>query len=187
MDTMDAIFKRRSIRFYEETKIDKDILEQIIDAGNHAPTGGGNQMWRFVVVTDDGFRAKLAELALSKYKVWMEEKAPEPLKAMRAQIDAVAEDPVYYSAPAVVFVIGKGMTATLDCPMVCENMMLAARSFGIGSCWVFFGQLPTDEPEIRTALQLEEGEQVFGPILLGYPQEDQPPRAPKADPRVLWL
>lgn len=183
---IDTIMKRRSVRFYKDKPIPRDQMEVIIQAGNYAPTGAGTQMWRFVVVEDVDFRKNLAELARLRYEKWMEN-APEMLKALREKIDSEVDDPVYYSAPAVVFVIGSGMSADFDCSMVCENMMLAAKSLGIGSCWVYFGQLVLDEPEIREALEMQEGEKVYGPILLGFPQENLPERALKREPLVKWI
>jgi hypothetical protein len=61
------------------------------------------------------------------------------------------EDPVYYSAPAVIFVIGSGLYASDSCPLACENLMLAALSLGLGTCWVKLGSLITDNPEIAGA------------------------------------
>lgn len=183
---IDTIMNRRSVRFYKDKPIERNKMETIIQAGNYAPTGAGAQLWRFVVVEDKSFRKKLAELALPRYEKWMEN-APENLINMRERIDSEVEDPVYYSAPAVVFVIGSGQTSDYDCSMVCENMMLAAKSLGIGSCWVYFGQLVLDDPEVRERLEMKKDEKVYGPILLGYPQENLPERAPKKDPVVKWI
>ncbi|MFA6609379.1 MAG: nitroreductase, partial [Candidatus Omnitrophota bacterium] len=165
---IENIAARRSVRYYDSKPIPKDTLQAIIDAGNMAPTGCNAQGWRFVVITDETFRKRMADLALPKYKDWMK-RSGESIKELREEIDAVASDPVYYDAPAVLFVIGQGMTADLDSPMVCQNMMLAARSLGIGSCWVFFGQMILDDAQIRSSLELKQGEKVYGPILLGYP------------------
>jgi nitroreductase len=183
---INTIMNRRSVRFYKDKPISKDQTEAIIQAGNYAPTGSGAQMWRFVVVESERFREKLARLALPRYKKWMEN-APVGFKAVRDKIDSEVEDPVYYSAPSIVFVIGSGMTSDLDCPMVCENMMVAAKSLGIGSCWVYFGQLVLDDPEVREKLEMREGEKVYGPILLGYPRDNLPERAPKKEPLVKWI
>ncbi len=183
---IDTIMNRRSVRFYKDKPIPRNQMEAIIQAGNYAPTGAGTQMWRFVVVEDEDFRKKLAELALPRYEKWMEN-APEGFKAIRNKIDSEVQDPVYYSAPAVVFVIGSGITSDFDCPMVCENMMIAAKSLGIGSCWVYFGQLVLDDPEVREKLEMREGEKVYGPILLGSPRENLPERALKKDPFVKWV
>jgi nitroreductase len=183
---IENIQKRRSVRFYEPKPIPKEILTDIINAGNLAPSGCNAQGWRFVVAENEAFRNKLAGLAILRYKKWMEN-APQQLKDMRKEIDTQAGDPVYYLAPAIIFVIGSGMTADYDSPMVCENIMLAARSLGIGSCWVYFGQLVLDDPEVRKALELKAEEKVYGPILLGYPKGDFPETPEKKPPVIKWI
>ena len=68
------------------------------------------------------------------------------------------KDPVYYSAPAIIFVIGSGRHADHSCPLACENMMLAAYSLGLGSCWVGFGAVVTEDNEVRNLLELQKDE-----------------------------
>jgi nitroreductase len=182
---IETILKRRSVRFFRSKTISRPDIEAIINAGNHAPTGS-QQSWRFVVAENADFRKKLGDLAMPRYKKWMEN-APEPFKTLRSRIDSLLSDPVYYSAPVIIFVIGKSKTADSDCPMVCENMMLAATSLGIGSCWVFFGQIVQDEPSVRAALDLQEGEKIYGPIVFGYAEDKLPERAPKKAPSVKWI
>ncbi|HRY28962.1 MAG TPA: nitroreductase [Elusimicrobiota bacterium] len=183
---IENIKARRSVRLFDGRKIDKKTLEALIDAARWAPTGMNSQPWRFVVAQGDEFRKKLSALALPRYKKWLE-KMPQELKAMRQEVDEKTGDPAYYGAPVVVFVIGKGMTSDFDCAMACQNIMLAARSLGIGSCWVYIGQLPLDDAEMRGALELKEGEKVYGPLVLGYPKGNFPAPPPKKDPPVKWL
>jgi nitroreductase len=184
---IETIMKRRSVRLYESRPIPKEILQILINAGNAAPTGGNAQSWRFVVVENKSFKNKLMSLAIPRYKKWME-KASKELSDMREEIDATVSDPIYYDAPAIIFVIGSGMTGNFDTPMVCENIMIAARSLDIGSCWVYFGQLPLDDQEVRNTLEMQEGEKVYGPILLGYPKEGEFPASPKKkNPVIKWV
>ena len=75
-----------------------------------------------------------------------------------------------------------GRKTPLNC-LACENMMLAAHSLGLGSCWVGFGAIVADDREVRSLLELREGDAIFGPILLGYPKV-HPPCPPKKDPKV---
>jgi len=86
-----------------------------------------------------------------------------------------------------VLIAESGLTGDLDTPMVCGNMMAAARSLGIGSCWVYFGQLPLDDPGVQKMLEIKEGEKVFGPILLGYPQKNFPAPPQKKPAIVKWV
>jgi nitroreductase len=86
----------------------------------------------------------------------------------------------------IVFVIGTGRYAHHSCPLACQNMMLAAHSMGLGSCWVGFGSMVTDDEETMKILDMEEDETIFGPILLGYP-EGYPERPHKKEPAVKWV
>ncbi|MDO9288126.1 MAG: nitroreductase family protein, partial [Thermodesulfovibrionales bacterium] len=67
-----------------------------------------------------------------------------------------------------------------------ENIMLSAYSLGIGSCWVGFGSMVTDNADVIKALGLKDDEKIFGPILLGYSKtHTEPPQ--KKEPAVKWI
>lgn len=115
---IETIMGRRSVRWFEDKPIPREILDTIIAAGNAAPSGANVQAWRFVVVESGEYRKKLADLVLPRYKKWLTN-APQSLKDVRKEIDVVSVDPVYYSAPVVIFVIGSGMMKDTDSSMVC--------------------------------------------------------------------
>jgi nitroreductase len=183
-----TIMQRRSVRAYEAKAVPRDLLNAIIEAGNEAPSAMNSQPWRFVVVEEKDAKEKLLAAALPRAKKVTEtlkDIDPERYEAIRKRY-AELPDPVYYSAPAVVFVIGSGTHAAHSCPMACENMMLAATALGLGSCWVGFGAMAVEDPTVRGLLDLKKDESVFGPILFGYPKA-HPPRPPKKNPMVKWL
>jgi nitroreductase len=184
---MEAIKKRRSVRSYEEKPVPREILNAIIEAGNQAPSAMNSQPWRFVVVEQAELKKKLLGAALPHAKKILEsvkEVDPERYAQIMKRYNELP-DPVYYSAPVVLFVIGSGRYADHSCPLACENVMLAAYSLGIGSCWVGFGSMVTDNKEVIQALDLAEGEKIYGPIVLGYPNvfPDPPSKKP---PVVKW-
>lgn len=179
---LEAIKKRRSIRSYESKPISRDIIDTIIEAGNQAPSGMNSQPWRFVVVEDKEFKKKLLQAALPNAKKILEaikDVNPERYQLILKRYEEM-EDPIYYSAPVILFVIGSGRYADNSCPLACENIMLAAYSLGIGSCWVGFGSMVTDNPGVIKALELKDDEKIFGPILLGYPKVYPDPPEKKA-------
>lgn len=181
---LENIYARRAVRSFSDKPIPENIIREIIDAGNMAPSGCNNQPWRFVVVTDKDFREKLTERAMPKYKDFLS-RADKSFRERREKVDCTTEDAIYYHAPLIIFVVGtRGITPDLDCPMVCENMMLAARSHDIGSCWVLFGSFAVENEEIKKALELKEGEKVFGPIIFGYPKGGFP-AMPEKNPPVI--
>ncbi len=187
-ELLKAIKQRRSVRAYESKKVPKEIINTIIEAGNNAPSGMNSQPWRFVVVEDDALHKKLIETTVPNAKKILEHvktSNPERYELIMKRYEEL-EDPIYYDAPAIVFVVGRGPYADLSCPLACENMMLAAYSLGLGSCWVQFGSLVTDNEEIVKALELKEDEKIFGPIIMGYPRAvPEPPE--KKGPEITWL
>jgi nitroreductase len=187
-EVIEAIKRRRSVRLYDDRPVPRDIINTILEAGNEAPSAMNSQPWRFVVVEDKETKRKLLRAALPNAKRILDrvkEVDQERYEMIKKRYDEL-EDPVYYSAPAIVFVIGSGRYADHSCPLACENMMLAAHSLGLGSCWVGFGAMVTDDAEVRNILELKEDETIFGPIVLGYPK-GHPERPFKKEPKVKWI
>jgi nitroreductase len=185
---IENIRKRRSVRAYDSKPVPRDIINTVIGSGNEAPSAMNSQPWRFVVVEDKGAKKKLLGAALPQAKKITEmvkDVDPERYESIKKRY-ADLPDPVYYSAPAIVFVIGRGRYAAHSCPLACENMMLTAASLGLGSCWVGFGAMVLDDPEARKLLELADDESIFGPILLGYPKGETA-RPLKKDPKVKWV
>ena len=183
------------------------MIETIIDAGNWAPTGLNQQCWRFVVVEDEPFRQKLCAAAqptwtkaldhwigsrndqirayltdlFSRCLGWSSQPYEEAVRRARDMADGM-----YWGAPVVIFCIGTAAHAAQECAMVCENMMLAATALGLGSCCVGFGAHVTGDEAIVEALELEENEKIYGPIVIGYPRIV--PEAPqKKPPAIKWI
>jgi len=201
---IDAIKSRRSVRSYKDAPIPKDMIEAIIEAGNWAPTGNNRQRWRFVVVEDQEFRQRLVRAARPSFRRvlgnWIDiedDDLREHLTAsfagclgwprqsyedtMRQVIDL--EDGVYWGAPVVIFVIG---TSGRESALVCENMVLAAQSLGLGSCIVGFGRVVTGDEQIVETLQLKGDEKIHDCVVVGYPEiVPEPPK--KRDPDVIWI
>jgi nitroreductase len=185
---LENIKKRRSIRSYESKKIPRSDLLTMIDAANEAPSAMNSQPWRFVVVENSEFREKMAKIAIPKSLQLFEplkQSNPERYKMIQQRY-ANLQDPIYYSAPAIIFVIGSNAAAADSCLLACENIMLAAESLGLGSCYVRTGALVGENPDIAGALGLQGDERIFGPVLLGYAREvPNPPQ--KKEPNIRWI
>ncbi|MBU2540673.1 MAG: nitroreductase family protein [Candidatus Omnitrophica bacterium] len=200
---IEAINKRLSVRSYEPKPIARNVISTIIEAGNQAPFMSEKhgkpedliQPWRFVVVEDSEFKQKLVQATepiRSRFIEGMKETVPEMHKQVMKFYKEIGEpkDMVYYSAPVILFVIGPA-GSDISCALACENIMIAATSFGLGSCYVGFGAMVTDDADIVEALELTEDERIFGPIVLGYPKSySSAPdtiRPNKKEPRIKWI
>ncbi len=182
-EVLEVIKKRRSWRAYDPKPVQRKLIQAVIDAGNEAPSGMNSQPWRFVVVENTEMRKKLFDAAYPKWRRVFEDLMKNPASAEEAAKYRRMEDPIYYLAPVIVFVVGKG---AVNCSLCCENMMLAAESLGLGSCYVYFGSLIRDDPEIVKALELGGKDEIYGPILLGHPK-GEPEVPPKKPARIKWL
>jgi nitroreductase len=185
---IETIKKRRSIRSYESKPVPRDVLCILIDAANDAPSAMNSQPWRFVVVENTDFKRKMVEIvspkALEAFKP-LKEINPERHEVIMQRFAGLS-DPIYYSAPAIIFVIGSNARAADSCNLACENIMLAAESLGLGSCYVKTGALIADDPEMRRAFNLNGDECLFGPILVGYAKEI-PSQPVKNAPDIRWI
>lgn len=212
---IETIKKRQSVRLYEQKPIPKDIINTIIEAGNQAPSTGAEktveeggkkrkifdyQPWRFVVVEDTEFKQKLfqtIEPIRSNFYENMKETMPE-MYEQGMKLYEVMEEPkdlVFYSAPVILYVIGPTKNS-IGCAMVCENIMLAAVSLGLGSCYVGFGSIVKHDADVVQTLELKDGERIYGPIVLGYPKVDPSEsqvstlaelRPKKKEPMIKWI
>ena len=134
MELMDVIRNRRAVRDFTDAAIDRATIERLIGAAILAPSAMNLQPWAFAVllgrerIEGHAKRAKdwlLASLSQTSY---------DP------SIRHMLEDPqfvLFYHAPALVVVLAKssGTQAAEDCCLAAENLMLAARNEGLGSCW----------------------------------------------------
>lgn len=185
---IEAIMTRRSVRSYDARSVPSDLLKIIIKAGNEAPSAMNSQPWRFVVIQEESARRSLlraAKPAAQRLFNDLREINPERVQVIMQRFREL-EDPIYYEAPVIIFVIGSGRYASHSCPLACENMLLAAHSLGLGCCWVGLGALAAEDSGTRNLLDLKDDETVFGPILVGYPKE-HPERPLKKEPQIKWL
>ena len=212
---IETIKKRKSVRLYEQKPVPKDIINTIIEAGNLAPSTGNEELvekdgkkikitdyqpWRFVVVENPEFKQKLfdtIEPIRANFYESMKDTMPE-MYAQGMKLIEVMDEPkdlVFYSAPVILYVIGP-VKNNIGCAMACENIMLAAVSFGLGSCYDGFGAMVTHNPDVVQALGIKEGERIYGPILLGYPKANPSEsqvrtfaelRHKKKEPVIKWV
>ena len=151
------IEERRSIRKYKDEMISKEIIEKIVEAGTFAPSGMGRQSSIIIAITNKDVRDKLSKLNA---------------KIMGAEIDP------FYGAPVVLVVLSKKDVPTYiyDGSLVMENLMLAANSLKIGSCWIHRAkeEFETEEgKEILRNLGINPEEyEGIGNCILGYKKEE---------------
>ncbi len=154
MDVLEAIKGRRSIRSYVPSEIDVKQLEAVFEAAIWAPSAGNLQPWEFIVVDDKEVMRRLARASLNQ--MWMVEASS--IIAVCADLDRTG---VIYGER------GRRLYAIQDCAAATQNMLLAAYSQGLGTCWV--GAFYDDE--VKRILNLPNNVRPLALITIGQPRE----------------
>lgn len=189
---MENIMSRRAIRRFNEKQLSEDDLQLILQAGLYAPSAGGRQGVIFVVCQDRLVNEKLGKIKRANSNPKM---ATATSYVSREQ-PSIADDPkltnAFYDAPTVItmFAPKNFLFSAEDCAVAAENMMLAATSLGIGSCYIGQGWTAFADPygqEILRKWGVRSDYYAVMQLLLGYPREgDKHPSAkPRKNDRVL--
>jgi nitroreductase len=183
MELMDAIRTRRAVREYSDAPIEKPTIAALIDAAVQAPSAMNLQPWAFAVIQDRQQISRYAERA----KEWLILRGRGPDEAA----SGILEQPgftIFYNAPALVIVLAtsEASQANQDCCLAAQNLMLAARDQGIGSCWIGFSRSWLDLASTKKELGLPETYHVVAPIVLGHPNSWPAPHGRKAA-AIHWL
>lgn len=165
---VETIMSRRSVRKYQEKPVEREKLELIVRCGINAPSGMNKQPWEVRVVDNAEFINGLT----GEFK-----------KANPKQAESPDFKNMFRNAPAVIFIASpKDGSGQLDCGLLGENMILAARSMGLGTCClggpIHFIKTDASAAPYLKRLALPADYELLYAIGVGYPDE-----SPEAKPR----
>lgn len=143
MDAIECLKTRRSIRSYRPASIPRAVIEDIVDCGRLAATGINIQPWQFVAITSPGTLARIASITdHGKF-----------IPDAGCCIAVFCDKTKYY--------IEDGSAAT-------QNLLLAARAHGLGSCWVAGDKKPYCD-DIRKLLDVPDTHTLVSLVAVGEP------------------
>lgn len=146
MSLIDIMKKRRSVRSYDGSKVDPNVLKKVITAGLFAASARNVQPWKFIVVTEKKMIDDIAHLTPN---------APF-LRTAPVCVAVFCEDTRYY--------LEDGCAAT-------QNILNAATAEGLGSCWIA-GDKKDYCDQISEMLHAPEGMRLVSMISIGHPSDD---------------
>ncbi len=161
MECIEAIKGRRSVRRFKDSVIEEEIIEELLDAAQMAPSAGNLQARDFIVISNKITKQKLAQAALDQSFI---EQAPVVIVVV-ANIDRSSR---IYRARGELYAIQDATAAVM-------NLLLAAHSKGLATCWV--GAF--DEYSVSDILGIPQRTMPIAIIPIGYPDEK-----PKSPPRM---
>lgn len=206
------IRSRRSTRQYQKEPVSRDVIEQVIEAGRFAPTGGNMQGIHFTVVenpqTLEAIRQGVIKNLDKRVSEWealaqTNEKHGTPIPEdlvtrvanrgnYRQLVDrAVAgQDSIFHGAPLLVAIHSDPTSGSPkdDGDLMAMCMLLMAESMGLGTCLLgLFNVAAQKEESIQELIKLPKGHQVVASFIMGYPAvkfRNAPARKPA---RISWM
>ncbi len=171
--TIKDMLERRSIRKFKPDMVEKELIDQIIEAGLYAASGVGRQSTRIIAVTNKELRDKISR-DNQKIGGWKD-----------------GFDP-FYGAPVILIVLAEKdwVTSVYDGSLVMGNLMLAAHTLGLGSCWIHRAKEEFEMDEYKALLSnlgLEGEFEGIGHCALGYVDGEQPQAAPRKENHVFFI
>jgi nitroreductase len=165
--TISDIIERRSIRHYTDRTVSRETLELLVKAATHAPSAMSSQVWHFTVISR---RSAIDRLTEALKAAAFDPSVPETFRLNVTK----PEYTVNYGAPHFIVISGDPAWATAinDCSLAAGNIMIAAHSLGLGSCWINQPGAVCDVPGFRALLSefgVPEKYKVYACLCLGYP------------------
>ncbi len=155
-EALKNLVERKSCRSFQPVHIARKELEQILAAGLNAPSGMNRQPVRFVAVQDDETVALLSK--------------------MNAAVGSMPLDPFYGAKDVIIVLAKKEGTYIYDGSLAMGNLLNAAFSLGIGSCWIHRAKEVFASEEGKALLEkwgITEDVEGIGFCILGYVREEK--------------
>ena len=170
---LDLLLDRRSCRAFRPDALDRPTLAAIVETGRYAPSAMDTQQNHFYIITDQKLLKQLSELVSRK-------------------LEHLADRDFRYGAPALVLVTNRKdhAMAPQDAACAMENMMLAAFSLGVGSCWINQLYRTREDREVQEKLaeiSVKPEEMPEAELALGWPAVDFPGPREKTGNLVSWV
>ena len=162
-EALKNIAERFSCRDFKETPLSERQIEELVKAALSAPSARNLQPWHVIVVTDKALVDELDAEGMSILSTY-EDKAMYDIFMDRG-------GKMFYNAPCLFLVLSDGSKwGTLDSGILCQNVVLAAESLGLGTCIVGMAEIPLYGPkaeEYQKRLGFPEGHTFAIGIIVG--------------------
>jgi len=183
---------RRSIRAFKEKKVDRSILQKLLEIACSAPSAKNQQPWHWTVIEEPAEVRRLAGMVID----WMREVIQDNVEVAETMglirvVGAWDEgyERICRGAPHIIIAHADknwGFGAE-DCALAISLLDLFATSMGLGACWAgYFYKAVNNHPPLFNALGLPTDHLAFGAIMVGYPKFKYQRIPVRKRPRVTW-
>lgn len=166
MEVLEAIKSVKSVSKYKPDPVPEQKVQAVVSAARFAPSAENLQPWRFIVVSDEDLKRKLAGACTNSKHM-----ADAPLVVVAcAQLDE-----------ATAMIGGYMNSYPVDLGMALANVTVAATSEGLGTSWIF----AFNEEKVKNLLKIPADAHVVGLTPLGFPEAFEPPAGRKHVSEIL--
>jgi nitroreductase len=206
VDTIEAIFNRKSIRKFKDQPVDHSDLLEILKCGLNAPSAKNMQNWHFVVIESKQKIKAIADIVKQKQKKLIE-KSDDPalVKSFQSKTSFYT---FFQQAPVLVLVYASAYTSKTSMLLsgddlvkynntnpglqnigaAIQNILLGATALGYGTCWMSGPNFAINEIETYIGLQ-EKDYSLISMIPIGHPSHEKHPSPSKKgiDEKVTFI
>ncbi len=190
--TMQTILSRRSIRKYKPIRVGEEELGAILEAGLYAPSGGNCQYTRFTVIQNPEVLVALKRIVEQEFSRMEITEGMYKSKVHAIQMAQKGGYDFIYNAPALIVVTNKKGhgNAMADSAAAIENILLAATSMNVGTCWINQLTWLSENPVLRGFLEpygIGGDEAICGSVAIGYSDQPQAKAQPRKEGRIRFV
>lgn len=210
-ETEKVIYRRRSVRLFKNKPLEKDLIRRLIEAARFAPSAGNGQPCKYIVVTNREINRKVDQKSATILKIinWVyagQNRWRKVLISILSVISANKWDQrpiaamekvrmtngvITFDAPAVIHVLKdkRGIShPDIDAAIAAHNIILAAHSLGLGTCYIgFIASTAPYAPAIKRLLKIKYPYEIVTSICVGYPKLKYDVPVPRAKASIDWI
>ncbi len=212
-ETEKVILSRRSVRQFKKEQVPDFMVRRILEAGRFAPSAGNYQPWKFIVLRDPELMSGMTETVIASCRMfrgmidyrrkgftWLRpitkfmtrlmyhDLHPMPFTAIPLIADGKLD--LWHGAPTVIVILKdvRGVSSPdLDCGIAGQNMVLAAHSMGLGTCWVGFAKLALEKSfKWKRRFGISYPYKFASSLAIGWPQGNPNGMIPRETHAVEW-
>lgn len=169
MEALECIKTRRSVRKFTEQPVTREELAQVVAAAAYAPSWKNTQIARYLVVTDEAKKQRLADECMMDFAFNQKTASHAPAVVVLTMVtgrSGYERDGSFSTSQGTHW-------QSFDAGIAAQTFCLAAHAHGLGT--VIMGIF--DEEKIAQVVEIPEGQKVAALIAVGHPAEE--PVCPK--------
>ncbi|MEG0439770.1 nitroreductase family protein [Solibacillus cecembensis] len=165
---LNALKKRRAIRQFEAREVEREKIEQLLEAATYAPNDRMREPWHFYVMQGASLKG-YEQVALN----FLEKRFPTKPHLVESSMEAITKTPLIIAVTSAIVEGDEGATKDniFAVSSAIMSMWLMAEQLGLGMVWRTRGVGLVHDTALHAYIGASEQEQLVGTLCIGYPAE----------------